>query len=119
ELHPDRSFVSSAACAVGFLTRPRRSLKPTPNETTAQVARTSPRLLCVYAMTTAQLADHIAIEEQLSRYCRAIDTGEWDLLDGIFTADAVLDYTSSGGIRGTFAEVKPWLAKVLPLFAVR
>jgi hypothetical protein len=70
-------------------------------------------------MTTAQLADHVAIDAQLSRYCRAIDTGEWDLLDAIFTRDAILDYTSSGGIRGSYADVKPWLAKVLPMFAVR
>jgi hypothetical protein len=71
------------------------------------------------ALTTEELADRAAIDDQLARYCRAIDTGEWDLLDAIFTPDAILDYTSSGGIRGTYGEVKPWLAKVLPLFAVR
>ena len=71
------------------------------------------------ALTMNELADRIEIDDLLARYCRAIDTGEWDLLDTIFTADAVLDYTSSGGIRGAFSEVKPWLAKVLPLFAVR
>jgi hypothetical protein len=65
------------------------------------------------------VADRIAIAEQLARYCRAIDTGEWDLLDGVFTPDAVLDYTSPGGIRGGFAEVKAWLAEVLPLFPIR
>lgn len=71
------------------------------------------------ATTLEHLADRTAIDEQLARYCRAIDTGEWDLLDTIFTPDAVLDYTSSGGIRGAYADVKPWLAKILPLFAVR
>ena len=67
----------------------------------------------------AALADRLAIDDQLTRYCRAIDGGEWDLLDAVFTPDAVLDYTSSGGIRGAFPEVKAWLAQVLPLFAVR
>src|SRR5262245_43977491 len=71
------------------------------------------------AMTPTQIGDRLEVGEQLSRYCRAIDAGEWDLLDTIFTADAMLDYTSSGGIRGPYSEVKPWLAKVLPLFAVR
>jgi hypothetical protein len=71
------------------------------------------------ALTLNEVADRIAIDELLARYCRAIDTGDWDLLDTIFTPDAVLDYTSSGGIRGTYVAVKPWLAKVLPLFAVR
>ncbi len=65
------------------------------------------------------LADRAAIEDQLSRYCRAIDTGDWDLLDAIFTPDAVLDYGSSGGQRGPYPEMKAWLAEVLPLFAVR
>jgi len=60
-----------------------------------------------------------AIDEQITRYCRAIDTGDWDLLDSIFTSDAVLDYTSSGGTRGPFPEMKAWLASVLPNFAVR
>lgn len=65
------------------------------------------------------VADHLAIHEQLARYCRAIDTGEWDLLDAVFAPDAVLDYTSPGGIRGAYPEVKAWLAQVLPLFPIR
>jgi hypothetical protein len=70
-------------------------------------------------MSDRALADRLAIEDQLVRYCRAIDAGEWDLLDAVFTPDAVLDYTSSGGIRGVFPDVKAWLASVLPRFAVR
>ncbi|HXJ32733.1 MAG TPA: nuclear transport factor 2 family protein [Candidatus Eisenbacteria bacterium] len=65
------------------------------------------------------LADRLAIDDQITRYCRAIDTGDWDLLDTIFTPDAVLDYVSSGGMRGAFPEVKAWLAGVLPFFAMR
>lgn len=67
----------------------------------------------------SDLADRLAIDEVLTRYCTAIDTGAWDVLDTVFAPDAVLDYTSSGGIRGPFAEVKPWLARMLPRFAVR
>ena len=66
-----------------------------------------------------RLADRLAIDDQLTRYCRAIDSGDWDLLDGVFTPDAVLDYTSSGGIRGVYPDVKAWLAQVLPLFPIR
>jgi 3-phenylpropionate/cinnamic acid dioxygenase small subunit len=69
--------------------------------------------------TLAALVDRLAIDDQLTRYCRAIDGGEWDHLDGIFTTDAVLDYTSSGGLRGDFPAVKAWLADVLPNFAMR
>jgi hypothetical protein len=67
----------------------------------------------------ATIADRLAIDEQLTRYCRAIDTGDWDLLDAIFTPDATLDYTSSGGRRGAYPDIKAWLASVLPTFAVR
>ena len=52
----------------------------------------------------------------LIRYTRAIDTGDWDLLDTVFTPDAEIDYTESGGIADTYPEVKPWLAEVLPAF---
>jgi len=63
-----------------------------------------------------ELSDRAEITDVLVRYTRAIDTGEWDRLDTVFTPDAEIDYTESGGIAGGFAEVKPWLAEVLPAF---
>ena len=66
----------------------------------------------------AAIADRLAIQDLLTRYCRAIDTRDWDLLDTVFTADARVDYTAAGGIRGAFPEVKAWLAEVLPRFAM-
>ncbi|GAA0410145.1 hypothetical protein Acor_35630 [Acrocarpospora corrugata] len=53
------------------------------------------------------------IAQVLARYTYAIDTGDWDRLDEVFTEDAVLDYTSAGGIKGSRAEAKAWLAEVL------
>jgi hypothetical protein len=64
-----------------------------------------------------QLSDRIEIADLITSYTRAIDTGEWDLLDSVFTPDAQIDYTSAGGIKGGFPEVKAWLAEVLPTFA--
>ncbi|MFI6292169.1 nuclear transport factor 2 family protein [Nonomuraea sp. NPDC050790] len=58
--------------------------------------------------------DHLAIADRLATYAYALDSGDWDLLDEVFTPDAVLDYTSAGGIKGPFPEVKAWLADVLP-----
>jgi hypothetical protein len=66
-----------------------------------------------------QLSDRIEIADLLTSYTRAIDIGEWDLLDAVFTPDAQIDYTATGGIQGAFPEVKAWLAEVLPLFARR
>ena len=64
------------------------------------------------------LDDRLAIDDLLTRYAVAIDRKQWDALDDIFTPDATLDYTSAGGIRGRFPEVKRWLEEVLTPFEV-
>jgi hypothetical protein len=63
-----------------------------------------------------EISDRLEIEGAIVRYTRGIDTGEWDLLDTVFTADAEIDYTESGGIADTYPAVKAWLAEVLPAF---
>jgi hypothetical protein len=63
-----------------------------------------------------QISDRLEIADVLTRYTRAIDTGEWDVLDTVFTPDAAIDYTESGGIAAAYPEVKPWLAEMLPAF---
>jgi hypothetical protein len=67
-------------------------------------------------MDLQQISDRLEIEDVLTRYTRAIDEGEWDRLDTVFTPDAQIDYTESGGIAGTFPEAKKWLAETLPAF---
>jgi len=68
------------------------------------------------ATTLAAIVDRLAIQDLLVRYCRAIDTKDWDLLDTVFVPDAHVDYTSSGGVKGPYPEVRAWLAQVLPNF---
>ncbi|MDP3969863.1 MAG: nuclear transport factor 2 family protein [Nocardioides sp.] len=70
-------------------------------------------------MDLQQISDRLEIEDVLARYTRAIDTGEWDGLDTVFTADAAIDYTETGGIAGAYPEVKAWLAEALPMFPRR
>ncbi|MFC4585840.1 nuclear transport factor 2 family protein [Sphaerisporangium corydalis] len=60
-----------------------------------------------------ETADRLEIAEILARYAYAVDSGEWDRLDTVFTEDAVIDYTSAGGIKGPKEEAKAWLADVL------
>ncbi len=62
------------------------------------------------------LADRLDIEALLTRYAWAIDDQEFDRLDDVFTSDAHLDYTSSGGEAGVYPDIKAWLASVLPNF---
>jgi len=66
-----------------------------------------------------ELADRLAIDDLLTRYAMAVDDGDWDALDTVFTPDATIDYTSAGGIRGSYPEVKAWLEKALAPFPVR
>ena len=70
-------------------------------------------------LTQQELSDRIEIGDLLTRYTRAIDLGRWADLDAVFTPDAHIDYTATGGTVGEFPEVKQWLAEMLPMFAGR
>jgi hypothetical protein len=67
-------------------------------------------------MDLQSLGDRVAIDDLLTSYTVAIDSHDWDRLDTVFTPDAHLDYTASGGLAGSFAEMKAWLAETLPMF---
>jgi hypothetical protein len=57
-----------------------------------------------------ELVDRQEIVDLITAYTRAVDTARWDDLDAVFTADAVLDYSSAGGPAGSLAEAKPFIA---------
>ena len=69
-------------------------------------------------LSLEEISDRMRIDDLLIRYTVAIDTKDWKLLDTCFTADADVDYTSSGGIRGKYPEVRAWLEKALAPFAM-
>lgn len=68
-------------------------------------------------MDLQTLSDRIEIDDLITSYTRAVDTLDWARFDTVFTADATIDYTASGGIRGTRDEVREWLAQTLPMFS--
>jgi SnoaL-like domain len=70
-------------------------------------------------MNLVELSDRAEIADVLTRYTIAVDTDAWDLLDEVFTPDAHIDYSESGGIIGNFSETKAWLAEVLPKFSIK
>ncbi len=55
-----------------------------------------------------ELVDRRAIDDLLIRYTTALDTRQLDLLDQVFTADAQIDYATSGGIKGNREDLKRW-----------
>lgn len=69
-------------------------------------------------MDIQQISDRLEIEDLLARYSFAIDERDWDALDAIFTPDARIDYSETGGAAGTVAEIKRWLPLALARFPV-
>ena len=68
-------------------------------------------------LSLQEISDRLEIQDLLARYSAAIDGSQWDQLDVLFTEDSVIDYTEMGGIRGSLAEQKVFLADNLPAFA--
>ena len=66
-----------------------------------------------------EVADRIEISGLLTRYSTAIDSKQFDLLDDVFTEDALIDYSSAmPDVRGNRAEMKQWLSEVLAMFVM-
>jgi hypothetical protein len=61
----------------------------------------------------AEMLDRVAIQHVIASYAEAIDNRDWDALDRVFTADAVIDYTEMGGIRGDLPAIKAFLDRSL------
>ncbi len=68
-------------------------------------------------MDLHELSDRAEILDLVTAYTRAVDTRRWDDLDAVFTADAVLDYSSVGGPVDSLAVAKPWIEQGLRGFA--
>jgi len=64
-----------------------------------------------------EISDRLEIQSLLVSYCDVIDGRNWDLLDNIFTPDAVIDYTEAGGACGNLEATKTYLEKALKPFS--
>ena len=69
-------------------------------------------------MDLQEISDRLEIQDLLARYAFAIDERDWNALDRVFTSDARIDYSETGGAAGTFAEIKRWLPIALERFPV-
>ena len=69
-------------------------------------------------LSLQEISDRIEIQDLLIRYTVAIDEKDWEKLDTCFLPDAKVDYTTSGGIKGEYPEVRAWLAKALAPFTM-
>lgn len=67
-------------------------------------------------LSLQEISDRLEIQDLMVRYCHAVDTRQWDLLDEVFTPDAHVDYSAMGGSAGDLATTKTFLAQVMPNF---
>ena len=67
-------------------------------------------------LSLQEISDRLEIQVLLSRYSYAIDERDWDRLDDVFTPDAVIDYSETGGAKGSVAQIKAWLPVAMERF---
>jgi hypothetical protein len=67
-------------------------------------------------MSLQEISDRLEIQDLFARYSFAIDDRNWAALEDVFTPDAKIDYTETGGAKGSFAEIKLWLPEALSRF---
>ena len=60
--------------------------------------------------------DMLAIGDLVVSYGFAVDDKDWTRWEALFTPDAFIDYTHSGGITGTPAEIAAWLPGAMEAF---
>jgi hypothetical protein len=63
-----------------------------------------------------ELSDRFEIQDLIARYSQLLDRRAWDEMDALFTEDCVLDYTSTGAIKGSWPEHKAYDMEVLTPF---
>jgi hypothetical protein len=64
-------------------------------------------------MSLREISDRVEIEDLMVRYCYAIDDRDWDAYRSVFTADATIDDTVTGGVRSGVEEHVSYLKRAL------
>ncbi len=68
-------------------------------------------------MNLDRALDILEIQQLLATYVYTIDAKDYDGLDQVFTPDAVIDYSATGGAKGDYPTIKAWLTTALAPFA--
>jgi len=64
-----------------------------------------------------RVADLLAIQDLVTSYAYAVDDRDWVRWEALFLPDALVDYTTAGGIAGTPREVAAWMPEAMSVFA--
>jgi len=60
-----------------------------------------------------EISDRLEIQQLLAEYSTAIDAGRFDDLHELFTDDAYVDLSATGGAHGPYRDVISWLIPTL------
>lgn len=63
-----------------------------------------------------ELSDRFEIQDVLVRYSQLLDAFAFDAMDELFTEDAIVDYSQTGAIVGSWAEQKAFIASAFKGF---
>ncbi len=64
-------------------------------------------------MPSNHYEDRYEIEQLLYRYAWMADERQWELMDSVFSPEATIDYTSTGGKKGPYRPTLEWLDRAL------
>jgi hypothetical protein len=64
-------------------------------------------------LTLQEISDRLEVHDVLIRYCYAVDDRDWDAYRQVFTPDAVIDDTVTGGVRSGVEEHVAFMRKAL------
>ena len=67
-------------------------------------------------LSTQEVSDRFEIQDLLARYSQLLDRSDFDGMDALFTDDAILDYSSTGAVCGTWPEQKEFIVKAFSGF---
>ena len=65
------------------------------------------------ALTQQEITDRFEIKDVLIRYCYAVDDRDWDGYRKVFTPDAVIDDTITGGVKSGVEEHVAYMKRAL------
>jgi hypothetical protein len=66
-----------------------------------------------HMLSQQEISDRLEIEDLLVRYCYAVDDRNWDIYRDIFTTDAIIDDTKTGGIKSNVEDHITYMKKAL------
>jgi hypothetical protein len=67
-------------------------------------------------LSLQEISDRLEIQQLLAAYSTAVDAGRFEDVDDVFTDDAVIDLSATGGAYGPYREVMSWMGETLSAF---